>query len=258
MNLLAETGHGLPGREGAEGFASFDYGDWLAWFEGKAKQRASAQLIYDERPLSSSETDILAKSIAQFQLGEISDGVCLVNTLTSWAMRAGRDDLIPLGHHLVREAQHHAFLLGEFMAHHDLPTVKFHPLDTGFRIIRRMGGTETMLSTLLIAELIATHYYQCLGSSTRSSMLKRISVQLLEDENAHIALYRKLLKDLRGERTVLHNSVIRVIEHLVFVSALIAVWPFHHKVYRRAGTGLSAFWHIYWTRFRGAISTAGS
>lgn len=105
---------------------------------------------------------------------------------------------------------------------------------------------------------MATHYYQCLGHSTRSSMLKRISDQLLEDEMAHIHLYRRLLADLRGERGRLHNLTIRFIEHAVFFAALGAVWPFHHKVYRRAGTGLSAYWHVYWARFREAIKDPAS
>lgn len=255
MNLLAETGYGAHGAAGPEAFASFSYGDWLTWFDEQAAHNAKARMIYDERPLTFTEANILGRSIAQFQLGEVSDGAYLVNALTTWAIRTGRDELIPLGHHLIRGSKHHAFLLGEFMQHHDLPKVRFHPLDAGFRIIRRLGAAETMLSTLLIAELIATHYYQCLGNSTRSPMLKRISTQLLADENAHIELYRKLLEDLRGERSAFHNAFISLIEHGAFVAALIAVWPFHYKVYRRAGTGLSAYCHIYWTRFRSAIAS---
>lgn len=256
MNLLAETGHGTHNPAGPDGFARFSYADWLTWFDERGAQQEKARLIYDERPLTYTEANILGRSIAQFQLGEVSDGAYLVKALTAYAMRTGRDELIPLGHHLVRGSKHHAYLLAEFMRHHDLPKARFHPLDAGFRIIRRLGGAETMLSTLLIAELIATHYYQCLGSSTRSTMLKRISAQLLEDENAHIELYRKLLADLRGERSAFHNAVIALIEHGIFIAALVAVWPFHHKVFRRAGTGLPAYWHVYWTRFRSAIGPA--
>lgn len=243
----------LPATAGPSDFDSFDHADWIAWFDVRARQQHKDRLIYDERPLSTAEARILGRSIAQFQLGEVSDGAYLVRAMTAYAMRTGQDDLITLAHKLVREARHHAFLLAEFMKHHNLPKVRAHPLDAGFRIIRRLGGVETMLSTLLIAELIATHYYQCLGHSTRSSMLKRISGQLLEDEKAHIHLYRRLLADLRGERSALHNRVIWLIEHVIFISALVAVWPFHHKVYRRAGTGLNAYWHVYWARFRIAI-----
>lgn len=254
MNLLVETGRSAHIPAGPEGFARFSYADWLTWFDERVAQQDKARLIYDERPLTYTEANILGRSIAQFQLGEVSDGAYLVKALTAWAMRTGREELIPLGHHLVRGSKHHAYLLGEFMQHHDIPEARFHPLDAGFRILRRLGGAETMLSTLLIAELVATHYYQCLGSSTRSTMLKRISSQLLEDENAHIELYRKLLTDLRGERSGVHNALISLIEHGVFVAALVAVWPFHYKVYRRAGTGLPAYWHVYWTRFRRAIA----
>ncbi len=249
MNLTTKTG----ARAGQPDFASFDLADWLVWFDAQADQQHKERLIYDERLLSGAEAKVLGRSIAQFQLGEVSDGAYLVKAMTSWAMRNGQDDLVTLAHKLVREARHHAFLLAEFMKHHDLPQARAHPLDAGFRIIRRLGRVETMLSTLMVAELIATHYYQCLGHSTRSTMLKRISAELLEDEKAHIYLYRRLLADLRGERGRFHNLVIKGIEHCVFLTALVAVWPFHHKVYRRAGTGLSTYWHVYWARFRETI-----
>jgi hypothetical protein len=241
MNLMA-TSHD-------EDFSAFDYGDWLAWFDARAARQKLDRLAYDERPLSGAEAQILGKSIGQFQLGEVSDGAYLIKAMSEYALKTDQDDLLPLGHKMVREARHHAFLLAQFMEHHGLPRVKKHPLDTSFRIIRRLGGVETMLSTLMLAELIAIHYYQCLGHSTRSVMLKRIAGQLLEDEQAHIYLYRKLLGELREGRQGWRAALTVLIERLVFASALIAVWPFHHKVYRRAGTSLNAYWHIYWGRF---------
>jgi hypothetical protein len=241
MNLMAET------RK--EDFAAFDYGAWLAWFDLRVDRYKTSRLVYDERPLQDSEAQTLGPSIAQFQLGEVSDGAFLIRGMTGYALKSGQDDLIPLAHKLVREARHHAFLLAEFMDHHSLKRVKTHPLNTCFRVIRRLGGVETMLSTLLLAELVATHYYQSLGHSTRSMMLKRICVQLLEDEDAHICLYRKLLWELRTGRSAAHRKVTTWIERAVFGCALVAVWPFHHKVYRRAGTSLGSYWYIYWAKF---------
>lgn len=242
MNLLAEPNN--------KDYTAFDYAAWLAWFDLRVDRYKTDRLVYDERPLQESEADTLGPSIAQFQLGEVSDGAYLIKGMTDYGMKSGQDDLIPLAHKLVREARHHAFLLAEFMDHHSLKQAKTHPLNTCFRIIRRLGGVETMLSTLLLAELVATHYYQCLGHSTRSMMLKRICTQLLEDEEAHICLYRKLLAELRVGRGPTHRKLTALIEKAVFACALVAVWPFHHKVYRRAGTSLGSYWHIYWARFQ--------
>lgn len=147
----------------ANDFAAFKVADWLAWFDAQAEHSVQERLAFDERPLSDVESKFVARSIAQFQLGEVSDGAYLIKAMTDYAMKTGEDDLIPLGHKMVRESQHHAFLLAQFMEHHDLKLARRHALDAGFRVIRRLGGVETMLSTLMVAELIATHYYQCLG-----------------------------------------------------------------------------------------------
>lgn len=228
------------------------YGAWIERFEKRAARYKSERLAFDERPLSASEAKIVGASIAQFQLGEVSDGAYLIKTMSDYAVRRGEDELFTLAHKLLQESHHHASLLSRFMEHHGLKKKRLHPLDAAFRVVRRLGGVETMLSTLLVAELVATHYYQCLGHSTRSIMLKRISAELLEDEFAHIQLFTQLLSELREGRPEWIDRITTFIEKAVLTSALIAVWPFHHKVYRRAGTNFSAYWAIYWRRYREA------
>ena len=254
MNLVA-------GRDNtdfqASDFEAFEVADWLAHFDAREAQNAQERLAFDERPLSDAEAEIVGRSIAQFQLGEVSDGAYLIKAMTDWAIRTGEDDLIPLGHKMVRASRHHAFLLAQFMDHHGLKRVKRHLLDAAFRVVRRLGGVETMLSTLMVAELMATHYYQCLGHSTRSVMLKRISEDLLNDEQSHIHLYRLLLGRLRAERSPFLFALTNWIEKTVFFFALLAVWPFHHKVYRRAGTSFGIYWAVYWRRYGQAVNGLG-
>jgi len=222
------------------------YSEWQSFFEDNARARQKETLVYDERLLKDAERELVAKSMAQFQLGEYSEGEHLIGKMSAYAFANDEPALGTIALLLVEEEKRHAQLLGEFMRHHDLPLLKRHWMDSCFRFIRRFSGLDTMLTALLIAETIATHYYECLGHVTRSHMLERICDTLREEEMAHIHFIVPLLNDVRQSSGKVGRALTKVGENGLFLGAVIVVWMNHAAIYRRAGVKLRAYWQLNW------------
>ncbi len=230
-------------------FTGFNYADWKSHFEAAARESDARPVIFDERPLTATERDLVQKCIAQYQLGKSSDGAHLIGRMSRYGFAQGDPDIASDAVLFVQEEQRHAQMLSAFMQHHDMAPIKHHWVDTCFRLIRRMGNVELMLATLMTAEVISTHFYKCLGHATRSRMLKRMCNTLLTEETAHLYFLRQIISEIRKDRTGLHAKLTEGFERVLFFGALIAVWLNHAPVYRRAGTGWSTFWKIYWRRW---------
>lgn len=233
------------------------YSDWQSYFEDNASARKKETLVYDERLLKEAERQLVAKSMAQFQLGEYSEGEHLIGKMSAYAFAHDEPALGTIALLLVEEEKRHAQLLGEFMRHHDLPQLERHWMDSCFRFIRRFSGLDMMLTALLIAETIATQYYECMGRVTRSHMLKRICDTLREEETAHIRFIVPLLNDVRRDRGRIGSGLTKVGQNGLFLGVLIVVWMNHGHIFRRAGMRLPAYWKVNWqnwTRFNASPS----
>jgi hypothetical protein len=226
------------------------YQQWQSYFEEIAKTREAEALVYDERPLSDAEKDLIGRSLAQFQLGEHSEGHHLIGKISAFAHEWDKPALARIGELLAEEEKRHAGLLGTFMDHHEISRLESHWVDTSFRFIRRFGGLDLMLTTLLIAVTIATQYYRCLGPATRSPMLKRICVILREEEAAQIHLLNQMVSDIRSNRSPFGVWFRDRTAQVIFSGALLIVWFNHGKIYRRAGIGFKAFWPVNWQQWR--------
>ncbi|TNE38262.1 MAG: hypothetical protein EP347_06410 [Alphaproteobacteria bacterium] len=226
------------------------YEDWLAYFEANAKARAKETLAFDERPLSERERQLIGRSLAQFQLGERSEGHNLIGRITAYSHEVGEPALTRLAVLLIDEEYRHAAMLAQFMEHHSLPLLEHHWVDSCFRYIRRFGGLDLMLTTLLIALTIASQYYRSLGPASRSPMLKRMCVILREEEAAQIHLLNQLIEEVRGRRPSFGYWWRGQAAKVIFGGALLIVWFNHSRIYRRSGIGFAGFWRVNWRQWR--------
>lgn len=226
------------------------YPKWQSYLEDNAGTRESETVIYDERMLMDAEKRLIERSIAQFQLGERSEGHHLIGKISSYAHEAEEPALARIGELLAEDERRHARLLADFMDHHGIEKLDSHWVDSSFRYIRRFGGLDLMLTTLLIAVTVATQYYRCLGPVTRSPMLKRICVILREEEAAQIHLLNQLIHEVRSRRSSLGYWWRSQASQVLFAGALVIVWVNHNRIYRRAGIGFSAYWTVNWKQWR--------
>jgi hypothetical protein len=184
--------------------------------------------------LRPNERDLIASSIATFQLGEQSEG----RTLLRAAERscAGQDPhLLRIIELLIREEQRHASLLGAFMRDHRMALKRTDWTDRIFRLIRRLAGLQFYLCVLICAELIGNVYYRALESATDCERLKVLCRTIVSDELAHVGFESQLLSALRTGRTARLWALTRTAHRFFFASTAAVVWLTHRSVLRGAG-----------------------
>src|SRR5262245_47484814 len=132
---------------------------WKVYFERNAQSLLS--VAWERGPeLTATEAQAIARSIAEFQLGESSEGKHLLRAASRYANEAGDEDYLDAIRLFIAEEQRHARDLARFMALNHLPLAMRSFSDIVFRSLRRMlGGLESSITVLLCAELIAKVYY---------------------------------------------------------------------------------------------------
>ena len=117
----------------------FDWSYWRDLFE----QRAHGLVIHKPAPddqLTVAERELIADSIATFQLGEQSEGRTLQAFAEIFAARRGIPALPAVTALFIREEQHHAAQLAEFMRTNGIPLKRRNWTDSIFRRIRKLAG----------------------------------------------------------------------------------------------------------------------
>src|ERR1700677_4361999 len=151
-------------REGG-GMTPVDLEIWLNHFEHHAlRPRRVPHGLSDV--LTRDEAQLIASSIATFQLGEQSDGRTLLRAAERFARTNEMPHLVRIVDLLIREERRHASLLRAFMQDHRIPLKSTDWTDRVFRRARRLAGLELHLSVLVSAELIGHVYYRALESAT--------------------------------------------------------------------------------------------
>jgi hypothetical protein len=213
---------------------------WLNHFEYHAQHPRRAPPGLSDH-LRAEERRLIARSIATFQLGEMSEG----STLRRAAERFARAQRIPslarIVELFVREEQRHAALLQEFMEDHQIPLKRRDWTDWVFRRLRRLAGFELYLYVLISAELIGNVYYRTLEAATGCLRLKVLCRMLVCDELAHIGFESQLLLALRAGRPAALRAVMRVAHRMFLVATAGVVWLTHRSVLRHAGHDARSF-----------------
>jgi hypothetical protein len=208
-------------RTGEQGMFDWDY--WLEIFAA----RVPTLVIHRPTPddwLSDAEYARIAGSIAIFQLGEQSEGRTLLRFAERFAKRRNLPALPAVTALFIKEEQHHAAQLREFMWANGIPLKKKSWTDSVFRVLRKLAGFEAAVTVLVTAEMIGFVYYRALARATESRCLKTICRSMCVDESLHLRYEAQLLLTLRGERRpllrraveLMHRALLAVTAHIVF------------------------------------------
>ena len=191
--------------------------------------------------LTVTERDLIAPSIATFQLGEQSPGSNLLRAAYHFAQKHSAPEVSRITELLIREEQQHAALLQGFMATHAIPTRPHHWTDQVFRRIRRLAELEFSLGVLLTAELIGNVYYRALETVTECQRLRLLCRMMVADELAHIGFESDLLVSMRAQKSAPIRTGLELAHRSFLMSAALVVWATHRAVLKKAGYGLWSF-----------------
>jgi hypothetical protein len=133
---------------------------WLNHFEQQALHPRSVPCGLSD-VLRPDERDLIASSIATFQLGEQSEGQTFLRAAKRCAQEKQLPHLLRIVELLIREQRHHASLLRGFMQDHQMPLKRADWTDHIFRLIRRLAGLQLGFESQLLFALRA-------GRSARS------------------------------------------------------------------------------------------
>lgn len=225
---------------------------WRAHFEASALL-ATAIPWTDAPQLTAAERRAVAASVQEFQLGESSEGHHLRGLARDHAEHTGDPEYARAMELFIREEQRHAAELGRFLDQEGVPRRTATLTDGIFRRVRTLAGLETMLRTLLCAELVSQVYYVALREATRSPALRAICVRILRDEAAHVRFHCERLALLQRSRSALRRRGVLLLHRALFACTLAVVWLGHGRALRAGGFGAFRFWRSAWRRFGASV-----
>jgi hypothetical protein len=206
--------------------------------------------------LSDAERSAIADSIAEFQLGESSEGKHLIRQARRYAEQSG-DVAYP--HTLglfIAEEHRHARDLGRVMDLAGIPRARKSWPDTVFRWLRHRAGLELSIAVLVTAEIIAKVYYAALREATNSPVLRRLCDQICADELAHVEFQTERLAVLRLRHGSLAIATIRLVHRIFFAGTCVVVWHKHRHALKAGGYGFLRFCRLAWEEFIDALNRA--
>jgi hypothetical protein len=235
----------------------FDWRYWLNEFAARVPRLVIAP-VPPASTLSDEEKARIRDSIATFQLGEQSEGRTLLRFAAEFGARNGCPELVRITALFIREEQHHAAQLREFMLAHGLPLKRRNWTDSIFRQIRRLAGFEAAVTVLVTAEMIGFVYYRALARATGNAYLKAICRQMCADEAIHLRYEAQLLRGLRGARGPWRRALVeRVHRAFLGITARI-VFREHRAVLEFAGHDANSFRRDCLSLYRTVLAGTGS
>lgn len=158
--------------------------DWAQYFEANRQRRIAIDwekgvTLDDERRLA------FTASLQRFQVGESGEG----NHLKKYAAQTGDMQYLRAIELFIAEENYHAQMLTRVLECLNAPLLNGHWTDVAFIVIRRFSGLHLELMILMVAELIAKRYYRALHDGSHDENLRAMCVQILRDENAHVAFH---------------------------------------------------------------------
>jgi len=218
----------------------FDWSYWLEIFQA----RAPNLVIHRQDPtdrLSADECARIASSLATFQLGEQSEGRTLLRFAERFAARRNLPALPRVTALFIREEQHHAAQLRQFMLDNGLPLKSRSWTDSIFRVLRKLAGFEAAVTILVTAEMIGFVYYRALARATRSRCLRGICREMCADEAVHLRYETQLLMTIRGERGALLRRLVELAHRALLSVSAYVVFHDHRRVLRHVGYTAGTF-----------------
>jgi hypothetical protein len=191
--------------------------------------------------LTEKERRTITPSIQQFQLGEGSRGLRLLERGQKYG-RAVNDPLFAGALDIfIREEQQHSRYLAAFMESQHIPLLEKYWVDTVFRGLRGLAGLELALTVLVTAELIAVPYYRALRAATGSPILKMICTRILEDEASHLKFQASMLGRVEFARLAIFQRLFDILHRILLLGTILVVWIEHRAVFAAAGCSFQTF-----------------
>jgi hypothetical protein len=218
----------------------FDWNYWLEIFEARVPQL----VIHRQQPadwLDDEDCRRIAGSIATFQLGEQSEGRTLLRFAEKFAARRNLPALPRVTALFIKEEQHHAAQLKEFMVANGIPLKRQSWTDSIFRTLRKLAGFEAAVTVLVTAEMIGFVYYRALARATGSACLKTICRTMCADESLHLRYETQLLMTLRGERGASFRRTVELAHRALLVVSATIVFFDHRRVLQHVGYDARSF-----------------
>jgi hypothetical protein len=218
----------------------FDWNYWLEIFEA----RVPRLVIHRQQPadrLDEQDRERIAASIATFQLGEQSEGRTLLRFAEDFALEKNLPALPRVTALFIKEEQHHAAQLKEFMVANGIPLKQKSWTDSIFRVLRKLAGFEAAVTVLVTAEMIGFVYYRALARATGSRHLKTICREMCADEAVHLRYETQLLTTLRGTRTSALRRVVDLAHRTLLVVTARIVFHDHRRVLEHVGYDARGF-----------------
>lgn len=213
-------------------------GQWVQYFQFN---RENLRIIpwYADGVLSATERDAISSSLAEFQLGESSEGKHLIRFAKEYADQSGDAEYATAMGLFIAEENRHARDLGRFMDLHQIPPKQKTFTDTVFRSLRKVARLEMSIGVLVTAEIIAQVYYRALRDSTRSRALYVLCTQILNDEREHVRFQSERLAILRHSKRGVSRSVRKLLHRILMGGTIPIVWRYHSKALQAGGVQLS-------------------
>ncbi|HEU5136951.1 MAG TPA: hypothetical protein VFU13_17515 [Steroidobacteraceae bacterium] len=218
----------------------FDWNYWLAEFEARVPRLIVARVPRDS-VLTPEERVRIAESVGTFQLGEQSDGRTLLRFAREFGARHHCPELGRVTELFIREEQHHAAQLREFMLAHGIVLKQRNWTDSVFRHIRRLAGFETAVTILVTAEMVGFVYYRALGRATQNEYLRTICRQMCADEAIHLRYEAELLRALRGARPPWRRLLVESMHRSLLAVTALVVFREHRSVLAFSGHDARSF-----------------
>ena len=212
----------------------FDWSYWLQLFGERAYQLRIRRPGPGER-LTMEERERIRDSLGTFQLGEQSEGRTLQAFAEKFSKQHGIPELPAVTALFIREEQHHAAQLREFMHANGIPLKEKNWTDSIFRRIRKLAGYEAAVTVLVTAEMIGFVYYRALARATDSRHLKTICREMCADESVHLRYETQLLMTLRGERGPVARRIVDALHRTLLSVSARVVFHDHKRVLAHVG-----------------------
>jgi hypothetical protein len=225
---------------------------WVEYYEANARQEP--ELPWERgAELTDRERELIGPSLAEFQLGESSEGANLKARAAAHAAKHGEPAYAEAMLLFIGEEHNHSRLLGRYLNLAGVPLQSTCWADSVFRSLRRIAGLEAAICVLLVAETIALSYYAAVRVATGALLLRRICAKLLRDEVQHVRFHAERLAHVRRPRGAWRNALAVAMHKLLFGGTLLVVWWGHGTVYRAAGASFRMFWRRAWRDFRNVL-----
>jgi len=214
---------------------------WIRHFEQNKRNRTEP--AWDTplpRAIDPDQTGVLARSLAQFHLGDGGGPGYLI------AWNLGRYFIkYPTMKRLVdlwfAEEQEHSRLLGMAVKRYEGRAVTWHWSFSVFCLVRRALGIRFELYALLLTEIVSNNYYKMLRKYSSDPALRAMCDLIIRDETGHIVFHQwRLAFEMDGRSALGQRWALMM--HLLAFAAGTMLWINHRPALAQFGATTFEFY----------------